>query len=82
MKQNKKQKVEGKQLSHAFAKLPVRRGITICDCRNGVVKIGDKVIDPEGRHCWIKDWFDGIVEVDYRIKGSSVTGQYYRVYLA
>ena len=44
----------------------VMRGINISDCKKGIVNIGDKVFDKDGEECWISDWFDGIVEVDYR----------------
>lgn len=60
----------------------VRRGITISDCKSGLVKIGDKVSDYDGEECWVNDWFDGIVEVDYRNEKWSVKGQYHTVYLA
>ena len=58
----------------------VRRGINISDCKKGIVNIGDKVFDKDGEECWISDWFDGVVEVDYRNEKWSVKGQYYTVY--
>jgi hypothetical protein len=73
------------QIKHSNAtdgKPPVRRGITISDCKSGAVKVGDKVTDHDGEKCWVIDCFDGIIEVDYRNENWSVKGQYYTVYLA
>ena len=60
----------------------VRRGINISDCKKGIINIGDKVNDKDGEECWISDWFDGILEVDYRNEKWPVKGQYHTVYLA